>query len=496
MRASPRRLLLLTASVAVGVAALVAINSFTDNLRDSVRRQAQCSSAPTSRWRAASRCRRSPSGWSTRSAAGAKVSPAHQLLRDGLCAPHRRGPPGAGGGDRGPAIRSTARSAPIPRPPGPAAERPLAVADPALLARPRRAWGIRSRWAKPGSPSPAPSRAPPAMWGSARRSGRGSTSRRGMSQRTGLLGFGARAEYEAYLRCRGTSPRSRSPESADRRCAPSGFGSAPSRTTTSRSTSPCRTSPAISASWPSSRSCSAASAWRARWSSSSASAWTPIAVLRCLGATGGRVLAVYAARGRGDGARGQHRSARPPACSSQQALARRSCSDLLPVDVEPLGLAGARSALGVGIGLWVASGFALFPLLAVRRVPPLAALRRDVEPDCRGRAIPGGGSWRWRLRAAPSVLAAPAGRELAQRRRFAAGDRRSRCCVLWGASWALVRAARRWLPGGWPYLWRQGLSNLHRPSNQTVTVVLAIGFGAFLLGTLVLVQSNLLRQLR
>jgi putative ABC transport system permease protein len=41
MRASPRRLLLLTASVAVGVAALVAVNSFTDNLRDSVRRQAQ-----------------------------------------------------------------------------------------------------------------------------------------------------------------------------------------------------------------------------------------------------------------------------------------------------------------------------------------------------------------------------------------------------------------------------------------------------------------------
>jgi putative ABC transport system permease protein len=68
--------------------------------------------------------------------------------------------------------------------------------------------------------------------------------------------------------------------------------------------------------------------------------------------------------------------------------------------------------------------------------------------------------------------------------------------VLWAASWALVRAARRWLPAGLPYLWRQGLSNLHRPSNQTVTVVLAIGFGAFLLGTLVLVQLNLLQQLR
>jgi putative ABC transport system permease protein len=52
------------------------------------------------------------------------------------------------------------------------------------------------------------------------------------------------------------------------------------------------------------------------------------------------------------------------------------------------------------------------------------------------------------------------------------------------------------VPTGWPYVWRQGLANLYRPANQTVTLVLAIGFGAFLLGTLYLVQYNLLRQLR
>ena len=40
-RASVRRLLLLTVAVAAGVGALVAINSFTDNLRLSVTRQAQ-----------------------------------------------------------------------------------------------------------------------------------------------------------------------------------------------------------------------------------------------------------------------------------------------------------------------------------------------------------------------------------------------------------------------------------------------------------------------
>jgi len=41
LKGTPRRLLLLTSTVAVGVAALVAINSYTDNLRDSVRQQAR-----------------------------------------------------------------------------------------------------------------------------------------------------------------------------------------------------------------------------------------------------------------------------------------------------------------------------------------------------------------------------------------------------------------------------------------------------------------------
>jgi len=59
-----------------------------------------------------------------------------------------------------------------------------------------------------------------------------------------------------------------------------------------------------------------------------------------------------------------------------------------------------------------------------------------------------------------------------------------------------MRAVRRFFPRRLPYLWRQGLANLYRPANQTRTVVLALGFGAFLLSTLLLVQHNLLRDLR
>src|SRR5438128_1827174 len=40
-RAARRRTLFLTVAIGVGVAALVAINSFTDNLRESVRQQAR-----------------------------------------------------------------------------------------------------------------------------------------------------------------------------------------------------------------------------------------------------------------------------------------------------------------------------------------------------------------------------------------------------------------------------------------------------------------------
>jgi putative ABC transport system permease protein len=41
---------------------------------------------------------------------------------------------------------------------------------------------------------------------------------------------------------------------------------------------------------------------------------------------------------------------------------------------------------------------------------------------------------------------------------------------------------------------RQGVANLYRPANQTRSVILSLGFGAFLITTLYLVQSNLLRR--
>jgi len=58
-----------------------------------------------------------------------------------------------------------------------------------------------------------------------------------------------------------------------------------------------------------------------------------------------------------------------------------------------------------------------------------------------------------------------------------------------------TRIAKRLARIPWAFIVRHGISNIDRPGNQTRAVVLALGFGAFLLGTLAVVQGSLLREL-
>ena len=66
--------------------------------------------------------------------------------------------------------------------------------------------------------------------------------------------------------------------------------------------------------------------------------------------------------------------------------------------------------------------------------------------------------------------------------------------ILWLSAAALSWTARRVLRPSWPFPLRQGIASLYRPGNQTRAVVLALGFGVFLMGTLYQVQHNILRR--
>ncbi|MBA3319732.1 MAG: FtsX-like permease family protein [Gemmatimonadales bacterium] len=492
VRGSPRRLLLLTTSVAVGVAALVAINSFTANLRDSVRQQAQALLGADLSLES-----RQP------------LPPSAERLIDTL----------VGAGAEAARVTNFSAMAYVPRTDGTRLVQVAAirggypfygrirtqpsaawsemqsarhvVVDPSLLAALRARVGDtlalgEARFVISGTVASAPGNVGlraafgPRVFIPARFLGE-----------TQLLGFGARAEYEAYLRLpAGVSPdaiaRAQQTRLRGERVRLRTVADDRERLneTLSQLTGYLGLVALIALLLGGIGVASAVVVFiRQRMET--------IALLRCLGASGRRVLAVYAVEAAGMALAGGVVGA-AIGVGFQQALPGL-LADLLPVDVET-GISWSAIALGVGMGLWVALVFALFPLLSVRRVPPLAALRRDYESEPRPRD-----RWRWAVSAALAAstvaLAAIQVGSLRQGAVFAAGVAVA-LLVLWVASWALVHAARRWLPSGWPYLWRQGLSNLHRPSNQTVTVVLAIGFGAFLLGTLLVVQLNLLQQLR
>lgn len=216
-----------------------------------------------------------------------------------------------------------------------------------------------------------------------------------------------------------------------------------------------------------------------------------IAVLRCLGATAPEIFIIYLLQAIVMGGLGSLLGA-AIGMGVQQGLPLLF-SDLLPIDVEVY-LAPRAILTGIALGVWVSGIFAMLPLLGVRRISPLMTLRRDYEPPRR----------RWdpvRLAAAALLLvsivllAAVQVRDLQEGAIFTAGALVV-LVLLWLAALGLIRGVRRWFPARWPYLVRQGLANLYRPANQTVTVVLSLGFGAFILSTLYLVQHNLLREFR
>lgn len=216
-----------------------------------------------------------------------------------------------------------------------------------------------------------------------------------------------------------------------------------------------------------------------------------VAVLRCLGATSGQVLAIYVLQASVMGFLGAAMGA-VLGVAIQFGLPL-VLKDFLPVDVS-VALDPKALLTGLGIGVWVALVFALRPLLGLRRVSPLQALRRDADALDRARArdIP---TQLVNVALVGSVLALSFERAGSLKRGagFAGGIAGS-MVVLYLSATGLSWLARRMGSARWPYVARQGLANLYRPGNQTRTVVLALGFGSFLVSTLFLVQANLLNQ--
>lgn len=218
-----------------------------------------------------------------------------------------------------------------------------------------------------------------------------------------------------------------------------------------------------------------------------------VAVLRCLGATSGQVLFIYVLQAAAMGLVGALAGA------GVGVLLQFSLpfvlKDFLPVDVS-VSLAPSAIALGLGIGVWVALVFALYPLLALRRISPLQTLRRESDSTVMRRAQRDSAALVVGFAILASVIAIAMTRANTVERGvgYAVGVFAA-IAVLALTADLLTRAARWLARPGLTFVVRQGIANLHRPGNQTRAVILSLGFGVFLMSTVYQVQHNLMGQL-
>jgi putative ABC transport system permease protein len=215
-----------------------------------------------------------------------------------------------------------------------------------------------------------------------------------------------------------------------------------------------------------------------------------VAVLRCLGASGRQAVLIYLLQTSGLGLLGALIGAALGA--GVQFLLPQVLGSFLPVEIS-VGLAWPAIGLGLVVGLLMAVLFALLPLLIIRRVSPLRVLRAAYDEDTAG-ADP----IRWVVYAAIGLFIV--GFTYFQTHKWLvvgifSGSLLVSFGLLTGLGLLLMKLLRRYFPVNWSYVWRQGLANLFRPNNQTLTLITSVGLGTFLLATLYLVQALLLGRM-
>ncbi len=232
-----------------------------------------------------------------------------------------------------------------------------------------------------------------------------------------------------------------------------------------------------------------------------------VAILKCVGATGGQILATYVA----------------------QVVLLGLCGSLLGVAIAAVAIAAipesaaaafgnvsygltlSAALQGVAVGLLVSLLFSLVPLLEVRRVKPLLLLRSlDIQGAPAGlatakRRFPAFLVPAWVSRAdavqigaaifVSAALVAVAAWQAASLRvaLVVCGGFAGISLILHGAGALLVRVVRPLAAA--PYFpLRHAVVSLRRPGNQTRVILLAVGLGTFFVLGVKALQANLLSQ--
>ncbi|MEL6852700.1 MAG: FtsX-like permease family protein, partial [Bacteroidota bacterium] len=215
-----------------------------------------------------------------------------------------------------------------------------------------------------------------------------------------------------------------------------------------------------------------------------------VAILRCLGASGRQTYWIYLIQIIGMGVVGSLVGA--IIGSLVQQIVPWVLGEFIPIQTS-MQLSASAILKGIGVGITIAVLFALLPLLSIRRISPLFALRASFEKgmsrfDLSRLAVVGlitlfvlaFAFWQTErlLEASMFTLAVAVG-----------------FLALAGVAQGLTWLVRRFFPKQLGYIWRQSLANLYRPQNQTLVLMTSIGLGTALIATLFYVQGTLVQEI-
>ncbi|MGV3505295.1 MAG: ABC transporter permease [Adhaeribacter sp.] len=214
-----------------------------------------------------------------------------------------------------------------------------------------------------------------------------------------------------------------------------------------------------------------------------------IAVLRCLGLRYTQAFLIYLFQILGIGLLGSVLGA--ALGSLIQRLLPAVLQEFLPISLH-VSLSWLAVGQGLLLGVLISLLFALLPLISIRNISPLNTLRLSLEEKPWGRD-----PWQWLVYGLIFLFVFGftfLQTETWQQALWFSGGVLLAFLLLCGAAYALMALSRRFFPASWSYLWRQGFANLYRPNNQTLILVVSIGLGTAFICTLFFIQKLLIDQ--
>lgn len=214
------------------------------------------------------------------------------------------------------------------------------------------------------------------------------------------------------------------------------------------------------------------------------------AILRCLGASKKRAVGIYVTQSIAMGLAGGVMGA---ALGSILAMFLPGIlSNFLPVDVT-VSLSAKAILLGVGLGLIITLLFSLTPLLKLNKMTAGDSLKNSIEIESVKTR------WVWAVWLA--IIALIFTFSILNAHKVIIGVAMGASLIISIAmlvfmAWILMLAVKKLIPDLLPFVWKQGLKNLYRPQNQTLTAVVSLGLGTFMISILYLSQENILQQVK